>query len=131
MKELNKAISAAQSAANNEAKSSMGDKYETSRAMAHLEKEKYQIQMTEVLKLKKVLSLIERTSPSQTVQLGSLVVTEQTSFYISVPLGKVQIEDNDYFTISAGSPIGSKLLDKKAGDTFEFNGRSISIKSIY
>ena len=45
----------AQQAADQESKSSVGDKYETGRAMMQLEKEKLMFQIHEALKLKKVL----------------------------------------------------------------------------
>ena len=52
------AIYTAQLSANEETKSSAGDKYETGRAMAQLEIEKNTAQLAEALKLKQMLKQI-------------------------------------------------------------------------
>ena len=49
---LKSAIKATQQSANEETKSTAGDKYETGRAMAQLEVEKFQSQLAEALKMK-------------------------------------------------------------------------------
>ena len=52
---LNETIKETQNSANNESKSSMGDKYETTRSMMHLENEQMSIQLKEALNLKTFL----------------------------------------------------------------------------
>lgn len=56
-----KGIQEARESSNNDSKSSMGDKYETSKAMAHLEQEKLASQLEESYKLKRVLSQLDRS----------------------------------------------------------------------
>jgi hypothetical protein len=53
------AIASAQRSANEETKSSAGDKYETGRAMAQLEIEKSTLQLAESFKLKQFLEKME------------------------------------------------------------------------
>src|ERR1043166_4419031 len=83
------AMDAAQESANQEEKSSAGDKYETGRAMAQIARDQAAQQLDEALKLKNVLDRIATTSSSNKIALGSLVITDQNRFYISVSLGKV------------------------------------------
>ncbi|GAB5525669.1 MAG: hypothetical protein Roseis2KO_35410 [Roseivirga sp.] len=120
----------AQAAANDETKSSAGDKYETGRAMMHLEKEKLAGQLTEAAKMKKALDLIEPEKLDTVVGLGSLVRTARTSYYISASVGKLLVEGETFFAISPASPIGQQLLEKKAGDTFTFAGKSHKIEQL-
>lgn len=86
---ISKAIEHAQLAANEETKSSAGDKYETGRAMMQLEIEKQSVQLAEAMKLKHVLSQINPEKTTETIQSGSLVFTDQGNFYISISAGKL------------------------------------------
>lgn len=123
IKDIEDGMRNAQSAANEETKSSAGDKYETGRAMMHLEKEKLAGQLTEVAKMKKALDLIDANKTNTTVGLGSLVCTAQARYYISASVGRLDLEGEMYFAISPASPVGRELFGKKEGDSFSFAGK--------
>ena len=123
-------IREAQKAANEDTKSSMGDKYETSREMMALEMRKAGEQLHEGSKLKQVLSELNPEVISKRIALGSLVSTSIGDFYLSVSLGQVKVEGKQVFILSAVSPLGKQLLNKKQGDEFEFNTRNITINTI-
>lgn len=126
-----KAIAIAQASANEETKSSAGDKYETGRAMAQLEIEKNATQLAEAQKLKAALGQIKPEHPTNVVQSGSLVVTSQGNFYIAISAGQFTIDAVNYFSISPASPIGSKLIGLKEGIRFSFNTRIYQIEKVY
>ena len=130
IKGANQAIQFAQDAANEETKSSSGDKYETGRAMAQLEIEKINTQLNEAKKLKQNLLQPENTTASEKVQPGSLVITNQGKFYISIPAGQLIINKEIYFAISPSSPIGHELLYLTTGDRFTFNKKEFIIQQI-
>src|SRR5690606_5983425 len=62
---IRKAIADQEDALKLETKCSMGDKYETGRAMLHLEFEKLSGQMEQYGQLKKTISLLDRTPVSE------------------------------------------------------------------
>jgi len=126
----NQAIQFAQDSANEETKSSSGDKYETGRAMAQLEIEKINTQLNEAKKLKQNLLQLENAIATERVQPGSLVITNQGKFYISIPAGQFIIDGETYFAISASSPIAQQLLFSNLGDRFEFNKKEFFIQQI-
>lgn len=126
-----KAMSDAQAAANDETKSSAGDKYETGRAMAQLEIEKNSIQLTESMRLKKTLDGIKIDKHSLTIQPGSLVITQQSNFFIAISVGQYVIEGETFLIISAESPIGAKLKGLKAGESFSFNNKTHKIEQVW
>ena len=128
IKGANQAIQFAQSSANEETKSSAGDKYETGRAMAQLEIEKNSTQLAEAKKLKQILLQLDPTKTNDTIQAGSLVVTDQGRFYISIPAGQFTIEEATYFAVSPSSPIAQKLLGLKTGDHFSFNKKEFVVE---
>lgn len=110
----------AQASANNETKSSAGDKYETGRAMSQRERDLHARQLAELMNMKKTLTNIDPDKVHSTVELGALVETEASNFYISASLGAVEINSQKIMVISAISPIAQAMLGKKSGDTFEW-----------
>lgn len=124
------AIQAAQLSANEETKSSAGDKYETGRAMAQLEIENKSSQLAESLKLKQVLEQIFTGGESEIIRLGSVVITNQLNFYIAISAGPLTVNGQSYVAISAASPIGQKLMGLRAGTSFNFNKRKYLISQV-
>ena len=88
------AMKTAQAAANEESKSSMGDKYETTRAMMHLETEKLSGQLQEATKLKMVLAQVSLQASEQ-IELGSLVHTTTATYFLAISMGKAVVVQSD------------------------------------
>ena len=65
----------AQLSANEEGKSSAGDKYETGRAMMQIEREKAANQLEEALKLKRIIDQLQPDVHHEIATLGSVVIT--------------------------------------------------------
>lgn len=124
------AMETAQAAANAEEKSSAGDKYETTRAMMQIERDKAAEQLEEGLKLKRVVESIIPQIRSTRIVLGSLVITDSVHFYIAISAGKVEVGDQSFLTVSAQAPIALTLLKLKQGDSFMFNKQKLSIREI-
>lgn len=121
METSRQAMKNAQDSANTEEKSSAGDKYETGRAMAQIERDKAAQQLEEAIKLKGILGKINPIARNTKVGLGSLVITEANGFYLAISLGKVSIEGTDFLVIAPNSPMGQVLLNLKERDEFSFN----------
>lgn len=117
-------------ASNNDTKSSMGDKYETSREMLQQEINNLQIQLNEHLKSQKILKNIN-PNPHKIVTLGSLVETEKGKFFIAVSLGEITFSQEKIFVISAESPLAKAMNGKKTGESFVVNNLSQIIKNIW
>ena len=114
-----------------ETKSSAGDKFETGRAMLHLEEQNNQRQLAQVLQVQHDLGKVDPAHTSTTVQTGSLVDTDRGTYYLAVGLGKVTLDQHLYYCISPQSPIGTLLLRKVPGDEISFNGRKIKIVEVH
>src|ERR1700743_902820 len=130
MREAEHAFKDAEQAQNEDTKSSAGDKYETGRAMMQQEKDRNTIQLNEANKLMVALNTIG-TKPSAVAETGSLVITDNGRFYLSISAGKLTVDGVDYFAVSLSSPVGLKMKGLKAGDGFEVNGKKYSIKEIF
>lgn len=125
------AIDNAQEAANNEGKSSAGDKYETGRAMGHLEKDMYARQQAENMKELDLLQKVNTNIIYTHAQTGAYVRCSDHSFFMAVGLGKQQVDDQLILFLSPYAPLAKLLLHKKAGDSFLFNKKETVILEIF
>ena len=124
-------ISALTEDSKNDAKGSAGDKHETALSMMHIEQEKLNHKLTEVLYQKAVLDKINLNQNYAKVALGSLVKTNNLTVFVSVALPKLIIDDQTIFAISPQSPLGLKLMGNEVGFEFEINGKEYNILSIF
>lgn len=116
--------------ATNETKSSMGDKYETSREMMRQEEAKMVSQLQLV---NDQISSLERINPrhkSNKAEFGAVVETNVSIFFISISLGKVDILSQQAFVISPSAPLAKGLAGKGIGDEIAFNNLKYEIKAI-
>ncbi len=117
-------------AKHNESKSSVGDKYETGRAMIHLEEEKLSKQLAQAQASKNLLQKIGLQKQREQVAPGSLVYSSQGFYFLAVSLGKLQIAQAEIFCLSAQAPLGKALLHKRVGDSFEMHQKTYEIIAI-
>lgn len=127
---VEQAMQAVQADAAEETKSSAGDKYETGRAMIHLEMEKLSSQLDEFMKSKKALEQIDVQKTTATIQQGSVIKTDSHHYFLSVSIGQLSIDDDQYFCISPASPLGQLMLGKKKGDVITFRTQRFTIKNV-
>ena len=130
LNEATKAMEAAQNAANEDTKSSAGDKFETSRAMAHNDLNLYKRQWHEAKLDMDILDTIDPEKNYILASNGSLVKTDIGRFFFCISIGIISLENEKIMVASLASPMGEALKGKKAGDKFEFRGKQISISSV-
>jgi hypothetical protein len=115
--------------AENDAKSSAGDKHETARAMMQLEHENLSRQLDELLKEKNELARID-IGNSPVIHKGSLIKTNRGLLFLSVALGKVAVDGTEVIVLSPQSPLGKKLLELQAEAAVEVNGTEYKIEEV-
>jgi hypothetical protein len=114
----------------NDAKGSAGDKHETALSMMHLEQEKLNAKLKEVLTQKTVLDKLNASIVAETIILGSLVKANGIHLYLSLALPKINVEGVNIIALSPQSPLGNKLMGNKVGFTFEINTTKYTIEEI-
>ena len=117
-------------ASNNETKSSMGDKYETSREMVQQQINTLQLQLNENRRAHTFLITLN-VNPHQIIGVGSLVETDKGLFYIAVSCGEIIYEGKKIFVISPESPLGTSLLGKKKNDQITLNNSAQNIVNFW
>lgn len=125
------AITDAEAAAEEETKSSAGDKYETSREMMQQEKDRSMLQMNEANKLLVVLQRVStKPNASGKIEEGSVVTTNNGNFYLAVSAGTLNLDGKSYIAISSLSPIGAKMQGLQKGDEFSLNGKGYKVLEV-
>lgn len=137
IKAIRDAMQETKASADEETKSSAGDKYETGLSMMQLDMEKQAGQLAEAIKTRNSLEqvrLLDETSTSNTngaVKPGSAVETSNGNFYIAISAGQLKVNNQLYFAVSPATPIGSKLMGLKTGDSFSFNGKQYVVSKVH
>lgn len=130
IQELESAMAKVKESIVSEEKSSVGDKFETSRAMAQKEMELLSQQMDKAQSDYAVLQQIDPNAQSFHVQLGSLVQTKSKLLFIAVAMGRVAIGGKDIFVVSPTSPIAQAIIGQEKGFHFQVGPNADSITSI-
>ncbi|GAA4201245.1 hypothetical protein GCM10022289_14320 [Pedobacter jeongneungensis] len=120
----------ARQASNDDTKSSAGDKYETTREMMQQEMDRNNKLLYEAGQQKIALQQIENVESDQVVKNGSVVLTSEGNFYISISAGELNTGGQKFFAVSQASPIGKILIGKAKNESFKFNGKEYTVKEI-
>jgi len=120
----------ARQASNDDTKSSAGDKYETTREMMQQEMDRNSKLLYEAGQQKIALQQIENVDTAKDVKNGSLILTSEGNFYISISAGELNLENQKFIAVSQAAPIGRAFIGRKVGDEISFNGNKYLIKEI-
>jgi hypothetical protein len=115
------AMQQAQEAANSEEKSSAGDKYETGRAMGHLQKDMHARQLAELVREMAALHAVNEM----------VLQTDTIDLFIGIGLGKQLVEGRVVVFLSPQAPLASGLREKKGGDSIVFGRETLTIRDIF
>ena len=124
------AMEAAKNSANEEGKSSAGDKYETARAMGQLDREMNGRMYEQARQERLSLDKIDTETLFTKVAFGALVETTMGYFFISIGAGIIELNAIKFMVISQEAPIGQVIFGKSVKDPFEFRGKTHKILSI-
>jgi transcription elongation GreA/GreB family factor len=124
------AMEAAKNSANEEGKSSAGDKYETARAMGQLDREMNGRMYEQARQERLSLDKIDTESLFTKVAFGALVETTMGYFFVSIGAGVIDLDTIKFMTISPQAPIGQLIMGKTTTETFDFRGKIHKIIAI-
>jgi hypothetical protein len=128
---IHKAMEEAQLAANQEEKSSAGDKYETGRAMSQNLRDLNARQFEEAKLALVAFEKAAQTNEYKAGESGALIKTAEFLYFLGPGLGKISIPDGtEVISLSPIAPLGKLFLGKKKGQTIDFQKRKIEILEI-
>ncbi|SFJ35688.1 hypothetical protein [Myroides guanonis] len=116
--------------AQNDAKSSAGDKHETTLSKMHIEQENLSNKIREAISAKEILKRIDPKKKSEVVGFGSLIRINAIYLFVSTALPKVFIDDYSVLAISEDAPLIKMLWGKKIFDEVTYNGSVFRINEL-
>lgn len=125
------AMQQAQDSANQEDKSSAGDKYETARAMGQLDRDMNARQLAEAHKEYAFLQNVDVSKFEQAIIPGSACALDEQMVFIGCGLGAIEAAGQSVIMLSARSPLYEQLKGKRQGETVMFQGRQVVIKAVF
>lgn len=128
--ETEEAIKKVRESGNNESKSSMGDKYETGKAMSQNEIFMLSQQQENLQQEYRKLLQVKPDKTSQIIEFGSLVQTDKTYCLIAAAIGTIRVDDYKIAIISEVSPLAKLLLGKKVNQQIKLGAQETTIVAI-
>ena len=125
------AMEAAQESANNEGKSSAGDKYETGRAMSQIDRDRSAGQMDDAVQDMLKLQSVDADRLYGEVNNGAVVICGDAIYFIATGLGVIEHQDRKVIVLSPMAPLSNQLRGKKKSETVAFNGKSFEITDVF
>ena len=107
------------------------DRYDSYRMQLLRKKDMFAQQMTKALEQAEVLQKISIVKKMEKVAFGALVLTSKQNIFVSIGIGKVELEDEIYYAISPNVPFYKAMEGLQIGDVFEFRNETIKINAIY
>lgn len=124
------AANEAQEAANSEEKSSAGDKYETGRAMGHLQKDMHVARMASIKNELAQINAVDCARVLTSITAGAFIDTGSVCIFIAGAAGKQSAEQRSVLFISPQSPLAKALFGKREGDSFTMGNASYQVKMV-
>jgi hypothetical protein len=107
------------------------DRYDSYRTQMLGKRDMFAKQYCKAMDERNVLDRIELLEENKEVTFGSVVITETQKLFISISLGKIDVDGEDYFAISPLVPLYKALEGAKKGEPFEFNGKKNKIVDLF
>jgi transcription elongation GreA/GreB family factor len=115
----------------NEHQGAIEDKFESFREACQIQRDMFAKQLEEALSRQALLNRVVATKINKDIMLGSIVRTDSHNYFVSVSLGELKLKEEDFFVISAMSPVFKAMVNRQVGDSFEFLGKKVQILDIF
>jgi transcription elongation GreA/GreB family factor len=107
------------------------DRYDAYRAQMLRKRDMFGQQLQKAAELRDVIRKIPVDKIYESAEFGAVVITDRNKIIVAIGLGKVKIDDDEYFSVSPAVPVFKAMEGKKVGDSFSFNGNTMKILDIY
>ena len=119
-----------QEAANSESKTTAGDKHETGRAVAQLDRENHAVQRISALKSLDLLRSIDLGLLFEEADTGALIHTDRGYIFLAISAGTIEIDGQMCRLVSVDSPFGQSFLGAEEGDDIQFRHQDYEVLTV-
>jgi hypothetical protein len=107
------------------------DLYDSYRNQMMSKREMFAQQLLKINEQVDILRKVDMERTYREVRFGAVVLTESQRLFVASGIGKINVEGEEYFVISALVPFYSAIDGKKAGDTYEFRGKKEKVLEVF
>jgi chorismate mutase len=107
------------------------DRYDPFRNQQMSKKNMYAKQLTLAVDELEALEKIDIDDKFTLADFGAIVITNTQKLFISVGVGKMEINNDIFYAVSINSPIAQALIGKKINEKYMINGKEFTIQEIY
>lgn len=107
------------------------DRYDSFRTQLLRKRDMFAQQLAKANEQLDILMRIDPEKEYSIVEFGAVIITNKQNLFISIGLGKLQVDDGVFYAISPAVPIYKAMEGKKAGEEFAFNNITYKIEKIY
>ncbi|MFC2107334.1 hypothetical protein ACFLRY_03250 [Bacteroidota bacterium] len=106
------------------------DRYDSFRNKMLRERDLHAKQLDKAIEKLSILNRLIPVRQSDKVEFGAIVITKTQNLFISIGLGKIELNKKIYYAISPAVPIYKIIDNLKPGDKYTFNGKNHEIVKI-
>lgn len=107
------------------------DRYDSFRAQLLHKRDLFAAQYQQALADMETLLLIDPQKNAKKAEFGAVVTTEKQTLFISISLGKIELETGTVVAVSPKVPVFESIRDKKKGDYYVWQGHKIEILDVF
>ncbi len=107
------------------------DRYDSYRVQLLRKRDMLAKQLENSLSQISVLHKIDPLIDHDDVHFGALVITNEQKIFVSISLGKINYNNEEYFAISTLVPFFQAMKEKRKGEIFKFREKEIEILDIF
>jgi hypothetical protein len=107
------------------------DLFDSNKMQMIAKRDMYASQLEVEMKQLETLNKLDLSVKHVVVEFGSVVITNFQKVFIAIGLGKVMVENDEFYSISPKVPFYQSMAGLKAGDHFEFRGKTIQILDVF
>jgi len=106
------------------------DRYDSFRSQLLRKRDLFASQYQKALDELKILTKINISNDSKTVEFGSLVITSSQNLFIATGLGKINVNGHEVYVISTKVPVYMALEGLSEKNTFHINNNEFVINQV-
>jgi septation ring formation regulator EzrA len=107
------------------------DRYDSYRMQLLRKRDMYGQQLEKALEEIVILKKIDISKENKDVSFGAVVITDAQKLFISISLGKIEIEGETFYAVSVKVPFYDVIKGKKKGNTFDFRAKQYKVVDVF
>ena len=107
------------------------DQFDPYRNQMMNRREMFAQQLQKLLDQIEQLDRLDLLKTSKKVEYGSVVITDTQKLFISVGLGKVKVDNDEFFVMSAQVPFFTAIDGLKKGENYTFRGQEGKVTEVF